>query len=351
MPPPRVTPLRRRLDRALLAVALGFAVGALPALGVAAGCSYDHSGDSISFHDFDAEEAGEAQVIEVGDEEAAPRNTLCGVETHCNPDRADICTPRDAAAPDEAGPPTDSALADAPAGDVISDGGPDAPRDAASDGSVDDAAIDAPTDAPSDVPSDVVFDSAGSGSTSACRVVRTGNHVISACAPAGLGEVEDWCRRDADCAPGLGCVGASPSRCLPFCCGATAEFDPCHGRGRYCTPLPLAAQPLDSVPVCVQPDDCTLLADEEKCPSGTTCTVVTKYGDTTCVPIGAGLDLDKCPCQRGYACLGPESGRVCRKLCHEGRDSECPSGGSCRTVTSIPSGFGICSISDAGTGK
>jgi hypothetical protein len=198
----------------------------------------------------------------------------------------------------------------------------------------------------------VPYDAFGSGSVRACRVTRVDNNLATVCAPAGVAPKDAWCLKDADCSPGLACVGYPAARCLPYCCDATPDHDPCHDDGRsYCTPLPTAENKDDKVPVCVVPDDCTLLADpDDKCQAGTTCTVVTKWGDTSCVPVGPGLDLDCCnddPCQRGYVCLGPSGDRHCRKLCHDGNDKECASG-SCQKASTIPTGFGICSVGDAG---
>lgn len=304
---------------AIVAIALlGGGLGGLVALATAAGCSYDRAAEGdVVFKESGTDDVSDAQVFEIGDDALVSRDKLCGdldVGT-CDPDRAEICTHLDAGI----------------------DGGSDA-SDSAAESSTDGAGPDA----------------VGSGSTRACRVVKESNVATTACAPAGILGIDGLCSRDADCAPGLACIGTIPARCLPYCCGATPELDPCHATGRYCAALELAER-RDKVPVCVQPDDCTLLQDpSEKCQKGTTCTVVTKYGDTSCVPVasdGSGLDLACCddthPCAASYACLGPSGARACRKLCHEGRDDECTPG-ACQKVSSIPAGFGVCSVGDAG---
>ena len=338
-----------------LAVLVGsLAAGVTVVLAVAAGCSYDKgdAGGGIGFHDGGGADAADAQYFDIGDDVAVVRDKLCGEphEGSCDPDQADLCTPRDGGA--DAGP-SDGAGTDGPRADLGTDLGPELGVDDAGDETAVDTAPPPPPpppvdDAATDGPAGDTF---GSGTRTACRVVRLKNQPATACAAAGLGPIDAWCTSDADCAPGLGCVGEVPAaRCLPYCCSAGPGFDPCHAKGRYCTPLPLAARPTDRVPVCVEPDHCTLLSDVDTCQKGTTCTVVTSFGDTTCVPVGSCRDLQLCnntACDRGYACLGPSADRRCRKLCHARHDEECPAG-KCETATSIPSGFGICAIADAG---
>jgi hypothetical protein len=322
---------RTRRDAIVATVILAVGASALVTLATAAGCSYDRAADGdITFKETGPAEVGDAQVFEVGDDAAIARDKLCGELSAgtCDPDRGEICTRLDAG------------------GDGGEDGAPDG----------DAGEVGAPLP---DSTSDAI-DSAGSGTTRACRVVREANKPTTACAPAGTAALEEKCSRDADCLPGLACVGSALPRCLPYCCSATPELDPCHASGRYCTPLSLAERIEDKVPVCVLPDQCTLLDDSAKdCQagdggpgSGTTCTIVTKYGDTSCVPVGTGLDLACCdeahPCSRNYACLGPSGARACRKLCHEGKDEECTPG-TCQKVSSVPAGFGVCSVGDAGT--
>lgn len=265
------------------------------------------------------------QVIDVG-EDAQTHAPLCGEEQFCDPDVAAICTPLavDAGASDAAPP--------------ASDAGPDDDGGDAAD-AVDDAGDSGP-------------------STLACRIVLRDNRSVSACAPAGAVTESNFCATDAECAPGLACVGESGlGRCLRYCCKewsspSTAPSADAGTATHYCTPQPLAARPTERVPVWVKLDNCTLLADELQCSKGTTCSVVTNDGRTTCVPAGPGRDYASCaeePCDRGYVCLGTVD-RRCRKLCREAEGSTaCSGGGYCQKVPTIPTGYGICAGGDAGT--
>jgi hypothetical protein len=296
--------------------AVAGAVGAT--LVVGAGCSYGGSETPPSeYHDGDTNDETEAIVIDVGTDTAVP-NPLCGSLTpSCPPDDFD---------PD-AGPHTCT------------------PFDAGADGGTDVGSGDA------------LVDTAGSGTRNACRVVKDGDASVTACAPAGSGALDSPCTRDADCSPGLTCVGPPTlGRCAPYCCTATPEYDPCHSLFpiRYCAPLPLAERPADRVPACIVPDECTLLAPDT-CSKDTTCTVVDSYGDRSCVLTGTLTDLACCStdpadgpsalCADGYACLGPLGDRVCRRICKIGdTPSECVGSGHCEAQSTFPSGYGICTV-------
>jgi hypothetical protein len=301
-----------------LAVVVG-AVGAVFVVG--AGCSYSDSSinPTPDFHDGDANESNEAIVIDVGTDTAAP-NPLCGSPTpSCPPDDFD---------PD-AGPHTCT------------------PFDAGADGDLDGGADGGSGDA--------IVDTAGSGSRNACRVVKVGTETVTACAPAGFGALDSPCGRDADCSPGLTCVGPPTlGRCAPYCCSATPDDDPCHALFpvRYCAPLPLAERPADRVPACIVPDKCTPITNVG-CDTDTTCIVVDTYGDTSCVRAGTLADLACCStdsadtsmlCAQGYACLGPLGDRVCRKLCKVGDTTSCTGSGHCEAQSTFPSGYGICTV-------
>jgi hypothetical protein len=256
------------------------------------------------------------QVIDVGDEVGSV-SPLCGDERLCDPDVAAICTP------------------------IASDTGAGGASDTGAGGASDTGAGGA---------SDT-----GAGGTLACRIVLRDNRSVAACAPAGTVTESNFCASDDECAPGLGCVGQSGlGRCLRYCCKEWAAPKPPGDGGaatHYCTPQPMAARPSERVPVWVKLDNCTLLADELQCAKGTTCTVVTNDGRTTCVPAGAGRDYASCaaePCDRGYVCLGTTD-RRCRKLCRDSEGStECSGGAYCQRLPTIPSGFGICAGGDAG---
>jgi hypothetical protein len=352
---------RGRFDAILGALLLGGAMAGALALATAAGCSFSANDDATGFPLDDtgaADISSDAQIIDIGDDTFVSPDKLCGESRpgSCIPDLAATCTMLDAGSDGGSEPEPDASSDEG--SDISTDVRPD-PIDAtdAADATDGDATkTDARSDAPSSDAADGgdrdAFDSAGSGTLRACRVIRDKNQPVTACAPAGTAPKDAWCTSDADCRPGLTCVGTPSGRCLAYCCTATASNDPCQADRRYCTPLPLAERPTDRVPVCVEPDRCTLLArePEERCPATTTCTVVTKYGDTSCVPVGTGRDLACCDttaCDEGYVCLGTAGDRRCRKLCHEGADTECATG-ACERVSSIPAGFGICSVADAG---
>src|SRR5262249_2442729 len=150
----RDTPLSRAGWRMAIAVLLG-ASGA--ALAGAAGCSYAAVGDDgpPGFHDADAGDETDAIVIDIGSDTPTP-NPLCG-PIPCNPDDFD---------PD-AGPHTCTPFDGGFDGDVDA---PPAPPDTGDDG-------------------DTPVDTGGSGTRNACRVVKTGSTVITACAPAGFATV------------------------------------------------------------------------------------------------------------------------------------------------------------------
>lgn len=296
----------------IAAVALSGAVMAVSAPGCAASSS-DASGpmpsDDVGVVDGGVDSS--VQLVEVGDDSGSPAD-LCGTPS-CDPDVPAVCTPL----------VTDSGIDDGPA-----DGGSVDAGDAASDAE------------------------AGS-SISACRVVFRDNAVVSACAPAGKTGESTFCGSDDDCAPGLACVGEPGlGRCLRYCCHAYEDPSSADAgdRSHYCTPQPLAARSTQKVPVWVKLDNCTLLEDELQCSSGTTCTVVTNDGRTTCVPAGTGRDYASCAeeaCDRGYVCLGSVD-RRCRKLCKEADGTGCPGTSYCQHTSTLPLGYGICTGGDAG---
>ncbi len=271
------------------------------------GCGSESASESPPLADDsshpDAFDDSHVQVVDVRDD-TGKSAALCGEVQLCDPDIAAICTPL---SPDAA---ADTAMADV-----------------ASDGS-------------------------SAGTTNACRVVQRENRTVAACAPAGKVLESQFCSSDDECAPGLACVGAL-GRCLRYCCkewntpGATTDAG---GGTHYCTARALTARPTDKVPVWVKLDNCTLLEDSLQCLEGTTCTVVTNDGRTTCVQAGTGRDYANCaeePCDRGYVCLGTTE-RVCRKLCRESDPTGCPGGGYCQRSPTIPEGYGICTGGDAG---
>jgi hypothetical protein len=135
--------------------------------------------------------------------------------------------------------------------------------------------------------------------------------------------------------------------------GVAAVAADAGGGAFYCTLQSLAnGDPAtDKVPVWVPLSNCTLLDDALQCLEGTTCSVVTNDGRTTCVPVGTGRDYASCAeeaCDRGYVCLGSVD-RRCRKLCKESEGAAaCADGAYCQKTPTIPDGYGICAGGDAG---
>lgn len=231
-------------------------------------------------------------------------NPLCGAR-HCDPDDPVICT----SLPHDGG--VDGDAADGDSGVVVVEGGTDA----------------------------FVDEVAGSGTTSACRVVDDGTAIASVCAPAGTADEKAFCSTDADCKPGFACAGhGAQGQCFAYCCDAISASDGCPS-GRYCTSLASFANPAQQVPICALLDECTLLASPDGCVTGSTCTVVTNAGDTACVPVGTGTEGGACPCAAGYVCTGASTARACRKLCRV--DGDCAPE-VCQPLPSIPVGFGLC---------
>jgi hypothetical protein len=279
----------RALSRALpLASAATFS-----AIVASASCSV--ADDGANPDDGGGVDSGRDTRVQVFDvrEETEGKPDLCGNLESCDPDYATICTP-------------------------IKDSGVTADADAA--------------DAPSLL---------------ACRVVRSDNKVMAACAPAGKAIEDELCSGDEVCGPGLACIGDEPGigRCLRYCCkAALAPAAPDPAGTHYCTPKRLAGRTEDKVPVWVKLDNCTLLQDELQCPKNTACTVVTNDGKTTCVPRGTGREGARCevePCDQGYVCMGTTE-RRCRKICVLKTGAGCADAAVCQALPTMPTGFGIC---------
>ncbi len=177
-----------------------------------------------------------------------------------------------------------------------------------------------------------------------CKLAFDADGVSRACTPSGSTPEDAPCTTASDCGPGLGCVllgDQATGVCRAYCCGDT---ELCR-TGTYCAPRPMAeaADPDVVIPVCIDADDCTLLATAQ-CPEGTGCFVVRGDGTTSCIPPGPGKQGDSCPCAEGYACTKLDE--VCFKVCHTNPSSqtaECDAGYTCQgNVATLPDGFGLC---------
>ena len=178
-----------------------------------------------------------------------------------------------------------------------------------------------------------------------CKLVLATDGTVGRSCVASLNGAEFApCNAASDCGPGLGCVLPSEQStgvCRQYCCGDT-EKCPTH---TFCAPRPMTEgdDPNLQIPVCVDADDCTLLADNKQCAEGTVCTVVRADGTTACIPPGEGKQGDKCPCAAGYACTKLKN--ECHKICHTDPGSlpqECDPGYSCQGNVPLPDGFGLC---------
>lgn len=179
------------------------------------------------------------------------------------------------------------------------------------------------------------------------------------CLPTGLRGKEQTCLSQGDCAPGLACVdvgsqgasgGLSVGVCKPYCCEGARS---CKG-DTYCSGASLLGAPGLVVPVCTEPDDCSL-TDPYPCPEGgecacageLACIVVRSDGRTACAPPGAGQAGDPCTgqvvgeCAHGHVC-SPELGclEVCRTT-SEGK-GDCEDGQLCQTPSGFPPSLGVC---------
>jgi hypothetical protein len=150
------------------------------------------------------------------------------------------------------------------------------------------------------------------------------------------------CLSAADCGPGQGCVLEGPSgTCRPYCCG---DVEACP-TAQYCALRPivqedLAAENRLEIPVCVDVDDCELLNDAT-CDAGMTCTIVRNDGTVSCIPPGAGVADDVCPCDEGHYC--DTTINSCRKICRTDDETTCPEGYICQGGTgNHPMDFGGC---------
>ncbi|MFO0590168.1 MAG: hypothetical protein U0441_21680 [Polyangiaceae bacterium] len=176
-----------------------------------------------------------------------------------------------------------------------------------------------------------------------CKVTYATSEAARTCVEAGNGAEFAPCNSALDCGPGLGCVLSSDQStgvCRYYCCGDTEKCLP----NTYCAPRPMAeaADPDVQIPVCVDADNCTLLADDQ-CDAGTVCTVVRADGTTSCQAPGAGKQGDSCPCAAGYACTKLKN--QCHKICHTDPGAlpqECGEGYSCQGNNVLPDGFGLC---------
>ncbi|MFO0553664.1 MAG: hypothetical protein U0271_35100 [Polyangiaceae bacterium] len=199
----------------------------------------------------------------------------------------------------------------------------------------------------------------GSGPTLGCQVIDDGGAPSAVCAPSGAKVANEVCNTSQDCAPGLGCVLATPITngeggagpmpgvgiCRPYCCGDVEACD----AGSFCEPQKLydATNPTPEtaleIPVCMPIETCQLF--DTTCPAGESCTVVRSTGETGCAPVGEGQMCDPCPCDDGFYCL--TSINQCVKLCDTQAD-QCPGvGGVCQGGGNLPDPIGVCVGGDA----
>jgi len=202
-------------------------------------------------------------------------------------------------------------------------------------------ASDASTDGPD----------AGSGTSDAskppqsCYIKRSeaDGGVVTTCAPVGPGTAGADCVDSSECGALLACVAVRQrAKCHLVSCGLPISCPP--GTYYQTTPLVVDGQPAFAVPVCLPPDNCTLLA-LSTCPMNEVCAVVGSEGETSCIQPGTAKVGEWCDdanrCDVGLLCS--KLTNKCLKICHIGSNSECSAGGTCQGgIRSVPMGFGIC---------
>ncbi len=311
-------------------------------------------------------------------EAAPPRNPLCG--SGCLPDDALACSEFSPptskhrellpdASPEE--PDTDDMGGDLDAGAEAdaaeetdaepSEGGAedDGGADAGPDGQSSDAGADSdagPDGADGGLDAGMDADADASGPAVpvvyACQVLPVGAEVEAACLPSGGGDFDAPCLSGRDCAPGFACVGESHAGlCRPYCC----EGQQGCAEGLLCTERQLVVSDPDagapvSVPVCTRPDNCDLsqpypcseelrAKNECTCREGLACTVIAG-GQTSCLPPGAGLAGEACPCAWGHICS--QGTQRCLKLCSTVAGASDCTPGRCQGSKDLPEGYGVC---------
>ena len=187
------------------------------------------------------------------------------------------------------------------------------------------------------------------GEMTSCQLVADHQGgVYGSCETQGAGAYAAPCQTAADCSAGLGCVPATISTegndyggaCRNYCCG---DVEACP-QDTFCAPQPMIEGTAD-IPVCIPATNCTLL-EEGACEAGLACTIVRADGTTSCVEPGAGLEGEACPCADGYMCA--KHINQCKKLCHEDKPEECPTGTTCQGGSmEFPEGIGVCVGADA----
>lgn len=259
----------------------------------------------------------------------------CGAGS-CLPDDANACVDHTPEAP--------APIADAGARDAgMSASARDAGADAGGEGPAVDGSFDQPEPTRSEPPQ------------YACQLATSGNGLVArGCAPAGSQQAEQACTSSADCAPGLGCVGAARSgRCLPFCCGEGP--DSC-APGFFCAERPLRSEAVGEaggplVPVCDRADNCSLGESKDctgpgcVCGPEMVCALVRPDRTTACVPLSpmAGQAGERCPCDRGHHCSQATDPATCVKTCDlDVADSDTCGSGVCQATPVLPAGWGIC---------
>ncbi len=185
--------------------------------------------------------------------------------------------------------------------------------------------------------------------------------LVRRCEPAGAKASGEPCTSSGDCAPGLGCVGEENlGRCRAFCCEGGAGC----ADGTFCAKRALRDDALPdgeqlSVPVCAAADNCSLgepypcdNTDPNAgcvCRAGAACTVVRADGTTSCVPPGAGVAGQACPCAAGHICS--QASGQCVQICKLGASSPTCGSGRCQAPAKFPEGYGVCVASDYDSGS
>jgi hypothetical protein len=185
------------------------------------------------------------------------------------------------------------------------------------------------------------FPQCGCAANQNCDVTSTSG--MTTCEPVGTTAPYDNCNADGQCEKGYSCVGGV---CKPFC-GATSD---CPGSGRSCESVEDGnGNAIPGAKICsldcnpLNPQDTTsgwsACGPNVNCGPGTQAAPTSDcYGpaDTT---KGAGANCGGTandgsgPCAPGFECIGSGTTWKCYQNCRVGVSGDCPSGKSCRTLS------------------
>jgi hypothetical protein len=162
---------------------------------------------------------------------------------------------------------------------------------------------------------------------------------------AGSVAIGGPCTQWTDCVSGAVCADG---KCAKLCCGN--DWNGCPD-GQHClSPFEVQISPGNVVDshayICMPVNQCDALVPSSCTQAKTTCQIADGTGATACLQEGTGTAQQPCPCKGGYACVGKEMAKECRRLCKAvagGGDPSCPvEEGRCVHYNRDPAGVGEC---------